>query len=389
MFGAGVLPPLVKSLEDAYGLSHTQMGTSLGVAGAVAAVGGMVGGLLYDRFGARAIMTLAMALCAAAALCLYSAGTAAVFVVSLMFFMGANGLGQVVNPLISRLYGRQRRRGMNLLHSFQGMGRLSAPLVVLVCMAVAGWRSAFILSAVAFVIWALLFFLGVKDGPGRAPTPPAGGGRFHWARKCLRDRRVLLGLVGMALGAGCESVTIMWLPNFLQREAAWPEWVPNFLQREAPWSRDTALYTLTAVMVGYTAVRVFAGLRGRMVNFKFAVLSAAEIVLAFVLIVTATSRVVLFPAGVLLGFGFGWYWPSLAGAIYDCVPEGQGAVGGLFQVTCTSMAFIFLAAAGALGDAFSLLHAILLAPCCGVLSVLTYGLLHVLVERDPAVRQQA
>ena len=82
MVGIGILPGLIKNFEDTYGLSHTQIGTLMGIGSILNVVCSLIAGLLYDRYGAHSVLLWTMALYAFSALSISAASTILVFVVA-------------------------------------------------------------------------------------------------------------------------------------------------------------------------------------------------------------------------------------------------------------------------------------------------------------------
>ncbi len=280
----------------------------------------------------------------------------------------ANGLGVVVNPLVAKLYDTERARGINLLHAFQGVGRLLAPMLVAACIGLGGqWRTAFVVSAILFGIWFVLVWFGLKETPQQVGNPQEHGSSFDVVG-ALRDRVVVLGIAGFFFLAGCELNLMTWLPNFLKSETH--------------FGKTDALTALTAMMIGYTAIRLVLGVRR--LRFAGSHIAASAIVLAaaFWLVTKVGDRYLLYSVALLMGLCFGPYWPSLAAAVYDHAPSGHGTLTGLFNVGGTACAFVFVSAVGVLGDIVGLRHALLIAPVCGILFAIAYCTCEVLARRN-------
>ena len=367
LVGIGLLPPLVKSFEDGYGISHTTIGLVLGVGAVLLSLASLGVGVWYDRRGGRTVLSATMLLCAVSALGIYFTHSVVPFVVLLLSFHIANGLGAVVNPLVARLYAEERARGMNLLHAWQGVGRLLAPMLVAVCIALTGqWRSAFGVSAIIFGSWFPLVWFGLKE------TPQAQSQQHHDTAfntmALLRDRVVMLGVAGFFLLSGCEMSLMTWMANFLESETQ--------------FGKTEALTALTAMMLGYTAIRLLLGFRRSRVTSLHIALSAVVLAAAFWLTTKVGDVHLLYSLAFLMGLCFGPYWPSLAAAIYDYAPSGHGTLTGLFGIGSTTGAFVFVSAVGVLGDIATLRYGLLLAPVCGILFAVAYYACEVLARRN-------
>ena len=374
LVGLGLLPPLIKSFEDSYRISHTTMGIVLGVGAVVMALASLAAGAWYDRHGGRTVLSVTMLLSAASALAICFTYTVVPFIVLLIVFHIANGLGVVVNPLVAKLYDAERARGINLLHAFQGVGRLLAPMLVAASIGLgAQWRTAFVVSAILFGIWFVLVWFGLKETPQQVRNPQEHGSSRDGVG-ALRDRVVVLGIAGFFFLAGCELNLMTWLPNFLESETH--------------FGKTDALTALTAMMIGYTAIRLVLGVRRLRLAGSHIAASAIVLAAAFWLVTTVGDRYLLYSAAFLMGLCFGPYWPSLAAAVYDYAPSGHGTLTGLFNVGGTAGAFVFVSAVGVLGDVVGLRYALLIAPVCGILFAIAYGACRVLARRNkpPNVR---
>jgi len=368
LVGLGLLPPLIKSFEDSYQISHTTMGIVLGVGAVVMSLASLGAGAWYDRQGGRAPLSATMAFCAALALGIYFAQSVVPFIVLLLAFHIANGLGAVVNPLVAKLYAGERARGMSLLHAFQGVGRLLAPMLVAACITLSGqWRAAFVVSAILFGIWFALVWFGLKETPQQVRNPQEHGSSFD-AVGVLRDRVVVLGTTGFFFLSGCELNLMTWLPNFLESETQ--------------FGKTDALTALTAMMLGYTAIRLVLGVRQSRVTNLHIASSAIVLAAAFWLVTKVGDPYLLYSLAFLIGLCFGPYWPALAAVVYDYIPSGHGTLTGLLNIAGTAGAFVFVSAVGVLGDIVGLRYGLLIAPVCGILFATAYCTCEVLARRN-------
>lgn len=128
MLGTGMIPGIVMSFETTHGLSHSLMGTFLGIASGCAGLSGTVSGILADRYGAPRMLAFSMGAISLGALGIAFVPVKWGAVAALLFFVSANATTVPVNGLIVKLFGSTGSRGINLLHGLQGVGRLLAPL---------------------------------------------------------------------------------------------------------------------------------------------------------------------------------------------------------------------------------------------------------------------
>jgi len=353
LVGVGLLPALIRSFEVEFSLSHTRMGAILSASSLVMASGSVLSGIWYDRSGPRWVLGAALAVTAAGALMLWGAASAPAFAAALMLFHFGHGLGVPVNSLISQLYGSERARGLILMHGFQALGRLGAPALVVACFALsAGWRSAFLLSAVLFGSWAALFIVSLQNFAVHAERSAAGGGGRAVLRY-LADARLQTGLLGFVAASGVEGVLITWLPTYLQTEGQ--------------TSQTGALLALSAVLIGYTIIRLLLGTGRFTASARFIGASVAVYLVALALVLSLHAQLlVLYPACVLLGAAVGSFWPALAARLYDCFPNAQGIIGGLIVSASVLGGASTVTLVGWIGDAFSLQQALLITPLCAV-----------------------
>lgn len=353
LVGVGLLPALIRSFELNFSLSHTRMGAILSASSLVMASGSVLSGIWYDRSGPRWVLGAALAVTAAGALMLWDAASAPAFAAALMLFHFGHGLGVPVNSLISQLYGSERARGLILMHGFQALGRLGAPALVVACFALsAGWRSAFLLSAVLFGGWAALFIFSLQNFSVHAQRSAAGGG-VRAVLHYLADVRLQTGLLGFVAASGVEGVLITWLPTYLQTEGA--------------ASQAGALLALSAMLIGYTIIRLLLGSGRLTATARFIGASVAAYLAGLALVLSLPAQLyVLYPACVLLGAAVGSFWPALATRLYDCFPDAQGIIGGLIVSASVLGGASTVTLVGWIGDAFSLQQALLITPVFAV-----------------------
>lgn len=351
MVGTGLMPALVKSFEDAYDLSHRDMGLVTGVTAVILAWAAYVGGAWYDRRGARSVLSATMVLCSFSAVGMFFVSSTLPFILALIAFQFSNGLGAVVNPVVGQLYGAHRTRGMNLLHGFQGVGRALAPVLVMVCLELTEkWQVSFLASAGLFAVWFFVVQLGLSKESAAPATPADDAARTVSVASMLRDRTLLVGITGFVFLSGCEISLITW--------------IPDFLEAEAKFSKSQALTSLTFMMAGYTTIRFCLGaVRGR-VSVRTVAVGILLLVATFLVIVNAGHRHVVYGSCFLLGLSFGAYWPSTAAAVYDYAASGHGKITGFLNIASTVGALAFVSLVGWLGDVFGLRYALFLAPAC-------------------------
>jgi MFS family permease len=354
MVGLGIFSPLVKFFEDAYAISHAQMGTILAVSSVLGALGSFVGGAMYDRFGARLTISLATGLLACSAAGLFGAHTVLLFVVAVFLFRFSVAGGNIINVVVARLYPSETTRAIALFHGFKGAGNLIAPLAVAASVSLAGdWRPVLLVSAAFWFVWTLIFSLTLDDGLASNSVSSAQPRKASTRVRQLLDAKLAVGLFAFAFLPGSEGTIRTWITVFLMSEAA--------------FSEAEALLALSIIMTGYTITRLLLGLVLHGEKRRVILPAVVLMVISFFVVVNAQSLILTYVFSLLLGASFAPYWPALVGALYDYVPADEhGVLTGLFSVFGMAGAFLSSEIVGSLGEAYSLKTALLVAPVCAV-----------------------
>lgn len=366
MLGAGLLPGLIKPLEEHYGLTHTQMGMFLAIGGGLSCVALVVLGVIADRYRVRSVLSISMFVIAASAFVIWQVEIVAFGIAALLLFRLAGTIYLVVNGLVFALYGAQHKRGLNVFHGLQGVGRLLAPLLILVATIVTGtWQTVFLISLLVH-LWFMFLFLNVRE-----PPHPIGQELRPSLRtlQALVNRRLLLGMVAFMFIAGCEVTIVTWLANCLEREV-------HFLQSQA-------LFALTIMMIGYTGVRLVLGFAKIKVVPLFMVGALLLNVAAYVLALFVVKNVVgVYIACLFLGLSFGSFWPCMASLLFQKLRGGRGLLSGIFGLGSVLGAIIFVSLVGWLGDYFSLRVALVTMPISATVFVSIYYYFSMETGRD-------
>ena len=353
--GIGLVPGLVKPFEESYALSHTQMGTILAGAGALCTVCALFFGLAADRHGSRPLLLGCMSLLIVSAACLWWVQERWFAIAALLLFHAGHAGYAVVNSLTFVLYGARSAHGLNLLHCFQGIGRLLAPLLIAGVVALTGaWEYVFLISAVMHVLFLVSFYrMGEWHVDASRNDAPAWKGLA-----ALADRWILLGVAAFAFLAGCELTLMTWLADYLEREAG--------------FAQSQALVGLTVMMVGYTAIRFVLGLVRLSVGPAFMLATLALLVGCCACLAWARSPALVYSACGLMGLSFGCYWPQAASLLFERLPGGRGFLAGLFNMGSTLGMMVFLALVGYLADRSALSVIFLIAPTSGAAFVAVF-----------------
>jgi len=356
MLHVGLLPGLTKPLEQAYFLTHGQMGTLLAMGAGLSCAAAIVLGAVADRRGASPILSMSMVVIAASAFAIWQAKSTVGGIAALLIFHFAAGSYFVANGLVFALYGAGHAGGLNLFHGLQGIGRLLAPLVIVAATLVTGtWRTVFLMSFLVHLGLAFLY-LNVHEPPHPEGQKPIA---FSGILEALLNRRYIACLAVFVFVSGCEISMITWVANYLEREA-------GFVQAQA-------LLGLTIMMSGYTGIRLVLGFTRIEVGIRFMAAALALNIASYVLLMFVVRHVLTaYAVCFLLGASFGPFWPCAASLLLRRLRGGRGLLSGVFGVGSALGAIISLSVVGWLGDCFSLRAALVVTPVSAAIFVAIY-----------------
>ncbi len=176
-FYSNTLPPLLPLLNQDLGISYTMLGALLSLRGVMSSGMQMPAGFLVDRFGAKMMLSIGLAMCAVGTL--MTAGAVDYW----MILLGGVVLGvgnSVFHPadytILSGSISESYMGRAFSLHSFSGnVGNAIAPMVLIGITSLYNWRISLLVSGIAgFVIVAVLlgqwrYLAEDTDLPARKP----------------------------------------------------------------------------------------------------------------------------------------------------------------------------------------------------------------------------
>jgi MFS family permease len=168
-----VLPPLFAIIQAEYGVSYTELGLCFTVFNGVSALLQTQAGFLVDRGKARLVLVAGLLIEAAAFV--VAASVHSFWMLVVMF--AVMGIGNTVfHPadysLLSHRVSPFRMSQAYSMHGFAGMlGSAAAPAGVLLMYGLAGWRGAFLGTAILGAIAAVIVLFMVDDAPYETPKP--------------------------------------------------------------------------------------------------------------------------------------------------------------------------------------------------------------------------
>lgn len=309
MLFALLAAPLIADLH----LSKTSFGALGSLTLVAAAVGGLVFGVIADRFGrTRALMfsVLLYAVFTAACGLAHGFATLAVFRVCLGFGMGGEWASGAA--LVSETWPDEHRgKALGLMQSSWAIGYALAALVVYAVLPVAGWRGVFFVGILPafFTLW---LRRGVEESTAwkQRAESPAGGIGMLFRAPLLRPTLALT-----AMNAAC--LFAWWGFN---------SWVPGYLS--LPVSRGGVGFaprTMTAIVVmmqvgmwfGYVTFGYIADTLGRKRVYVAYLLSAALLLCLFA---ATRSAMVLLALGPLVAFAATGYFSGFAAVTAETYP---------------------------------------------------------------------
>ncbi|HEV2134114.1 MAG TPA: MFS transporter [Terracidiphilus sp.] len=221
--------PIMRDLH----ISKDQMGLVFGAFGLSYALFEVPMGLLGDRLGVRRVLAqIVLAWSAFTALTGAAWNVISLYIIRFLFGAGEAGCFPNLTRMLSAwLPARERVTAQALMWACARWGGAATPPLTLLCIALFGWRMAFVSFAGLGVVWCIIFLLWFKDDPAqhravndaerellqasRLLTTHRTGQR-HWLSVLLTPQVALL-----ALQYFCFSYVwyfyITWLPTYLQQ----------------------------------------------------------------------------------------------------------------------------------------------------------------------------
>ena len=335
-------------------------------------------GFLADRFGAKRTFLYSSIAGAvgAFAFALYADDFMSGFLLHGLAALFAGGSYTPVLTLIAQRFDPARRgRAIGLYIAASSAGGALSLFLSGVMMEVAGWRSAFYVTAAGPALGTLLAFWTLRHTPNLIPPPPEDGGQESLRREVLTNKPAMLVIAGYTFHSWELLGMRAWLPAFLATAL-------GATVKDGARAAGIAA-TLTAVMTavgmggnilggglsdrwGRTAVMLLMGVGSLICSFSIGWFLTAPIWLLVVLGLayhftaigdspvysTAMTEVVspryigaAYSLRSVTGFGAGAISPAVFGLVLDWANRGGGSGGTL----AWGLAFTSLGLGGLLG----------------------------------------
>ncbi|MDK3022580.1 MFS transporter [Cupriavidus taiwanensis] len=244
-----VAAPLIR---EEMGLTSSQLGLVFSAFAYPYAAMQILGGWMADKFGPKKVLIVLSLIWGVATVLTGFAGSVLMLVV-LRFVLGIGEGGAF--PTATRAFTywmpvAERGFAQGITHSFARLGGAITPPVVLLIVAAAGWREAFIVLGAVSLGWTLLYAFFFKDTPDQHRRVTAQelqeigyrrGERQQAARSATPWRRLF---------------RRMWLVTFVDFCYGWSLWVyltwlPSYLKEARGFDlKQLALFTALPLMAG-------------------------------------------------------------------------------------------------------------------------------------------
>ncbi len=325
--GNTLLGPALLSILGTFHISPSGSGplfvtNTLGYTAAV-----LVGGPAADHFGKRASLSLGALLYLIGLVCF---ALAPVWILAILA-CGVIGLGGGVidsgsNATMNDIASPEGYAAeQSFLHTFFGIGALLGPLLIGACLALrAGWRPAWIVTAVAAAALVLLYSRLRLPVRRVAAEPVSLKGVVSLARDPL------LLLLGLMIGA------------YVGAEVLVGDWVATFLQETYEMSKVAAATSVGLYWGGLALGRFFSGLltrwfTGRQLLIAYTALSVA----ATIALVSAPNTPLVLIALTITGIGYAAVFPLVMAIAGEMFPGMTGSTAGLLIAAASIMGTIF------------------------------------------------
>lgn len=317
-------------------------------------------GPVMDRFGMKALMTLApLAVGAALAVFAVASGFSGLLGAAALLGAGGGALNGSTNTLIADLHPEPGRKSaaLNLLGVFFGFGALLLPFGIGSLVNRLGLVA--ILSIAALLCAAVSLFSASLRFP---PAKQTAGVRASDAARFLRMPVVL----ALGLLLFCESGNEFLLGGYLS----------TYLTREIHLSLSSAAYALAGFWAAIMLARVLSSrLLLRVPGTRVILLSAAVSALAsLALLLTAASGGAV-TAAIVLGFTLAGIYPTTLGVAGAKFAQHSGTVFGILFTIALSGGILFPWAAGQIANVSGMRAGLALAPAGFLIIVLIVSVL--------------
>lgn len=298
---AGILNELSKEFD----LTDTQLGYIMQMAILGFPVATMLGGYLYNLFGAKKMIWLALASHLLGILLTLGANGFELLLLSNFFIGFGNGTVEAAcNPMVANMYKDNQTTMLNRFHVwFPGGIFLGALISQFMTGAGMGWQAQIAVMLVPTAIYAYLF-VGQKFPEAEA----AGQASFSDNLKGMLNPLYLFMLFCMILTANTELSTQQWVERLLGSTGAAP-------------------MLILAMVTGLMAVgRYFAGPVVHRINPTGVLWASSIIAFLGIWMMSWATGAMTYVAAITFAIGVCYFWPTMIGFTAEYIPK-SGALG--------------------------------------------------------------
>lgn len=298
---AGILTELATSLN----LTDTQLGYINQMAILGFPIATMVGGWLYNAFGPKRMMLVALVSHVLGIVMTIFSGSFELLLLSNLLIGFGNGTVEAAcNPMIAAMFRSNQTTMLNKFHVwFPGGIFLGALISQFMTGAGMGWQAQIAVMLIPTAVYAYLFW-----GQQFPEKDEAGQASLAENIKGMASPIYLLLVFCMILTANTELSTQQWIERLLGNAGAHP-------------------MLILAMVTGLMAVgRYFAGPVIHRLNPTGVLWASSAIACMGILLMSQASGAMVYVAAVIFAIGVCYFWPTMIGSTGEYVPK-SGALG--------------------------------------------------------------
>jgi len=337
---------IIPALKTDFGFTDTQMGQIAGPGLWGFAITIVLGGMLVDMLGMKALMWLAFSgHVAGVILTVFSQGYGSLYFATLLIGLANGTVEAVINPLAATIYPESKTKHLNILHAWWPGGLILGGLS---CFALSqalggdlallslGWKLKMLLILIPTALYGYLIY--GQDFPETERVTSGVSYREMWAE--ARRPLFLAFVVLMMLTAATELGPDQWIGSMLQNLVG---------------IQGVLLLVYTAGIM-FVIRQFFAGAILSALS-PLGVLTLASLLTALGLfwLSDATTAQQVIIAATVFGVGKTFFWPTMIGVVAERFPKGgallMGILGGA-GMFCVG--WVMTPVMGALQDRYTL-----------------------------------
>ncbi len=334
-----VVPALFPSIRTQFAFSNAIAGSVYTILLSVAALLQLPGGIVADRVGGRAVLTLGFAAGLAGTTLLAIAPAVPVFLLGIVLFgVGTGVYGTPRVTVLSSVYPDRDGTAIGICSAAGNVGTATLPVVAGVLAAVVGWQYGFAFAVPLFAVGTLLAWRVVPSGAGKAESDTA-------------FREVLPTIVSGLWNAEVALSTAIMLVMFFSYQGL-TAFLPTYLVAMKGLSTQAAATLFGVFFAGGVVAQVVGGNLGDRFGQRrtMAVLLLASAATLFTL-PFVSGFFLLVPAVLAMSIQLG-YWPIVFSYTIAALPdEGQASGLGLLRTFYLLVGSLGSTAVGIMADA--------------------------------------